>query len=59
MGLMKKIDTDGLSAVIENMKQAHLDIHAMNELTQVLTHINQQIQTTATIPLEQIQNRLG
>jgi hypothetical protein len=59
MGLMKKIDTDGLSAVIENMKQAHLDIYVMNELTQVLTHINQQIQTTTSIPFEQIQNRLG
>ncbi len=59
MGLMKKINTDGLSAVIENMKEAHLDINSMNELIQALTHINHHIQTPTSASLEQIQNQLG
>jgi hypothetical protein len=59
MGLMKKIDTDGLGAVIENMKEAHLDINSINELTQVLTHINHHIQTQSSVSLEQMQTQLG
>ncbi len=59
MGLMKKIDTDGLDAVVENMKEAHLDINSINQLIQVLTHINQHIQTPVSISFEQIQNQLG
>jgi hypothetical protein len=59
MGLMKKIDTDGLNTVIENMKEAHLDIKSMNELIEVLIHINQHIQTPSSVSLEQIQNQLG
>lgn len=56
---MKKIDTDGLNTVIENMKEAHLDIKSMNELIEVLIHINQHIQTPSSVSLEQIQNQLG
>jgi DNA-binding transcriptional regulator YhcF (GntR family) len=59
MGLMKKIHTDGLSAVIENMKEAHLDNDTMNKLIQALTHINHHIQTQSSVSLEQMQNQLG
>ena len=59
MGLMKKISTNGLATVIENIKEARVEINSMNELVQALTQINQHIQTPASISFEQIQNQLG
>jgi len=59
MGLLKKIDTDGLEAVIENIKEAHLDSDSMNKLIQVLTCINHHIQSQSSVTLEQMQNQLG
>ena len=59
MGLMKKIQTDGLGVVVENMKEAHLEINAMHELTQVLTDIHQHLQTPTSISLEQLHKQLG
>lgn len=59
MGLIKKIETDGLGIVIENMKEAHLDIDSMNELIQELIRINHYIQTQPSVSIEQIQNQLG
>lgn len=59
MGLMKKIDTDGLGVVIENMKEAHLEINAMQELTQALTEINHHLQVQTSVSLEQLQKQLG
>ncbi len=59
LGLMKKIGTDGLGAVIENIKDAQLDINSINELIQVLAQINHYIQTQPSVSLEQIQNQLG
>jgi hypothetical protein len=59
MGLMKKIDMDGLGIVIENMKEAHLDINSINELIQELIRLNHYIQTQPPISIEQIQNQLS
>ncbi|CAF1322126.1 unnamed protein product [Adineta steineri] len=59
MGLMKKINTDGLGIVIENMKEAHLDIDSMSKLLQELICINNYIQTQSSISIEQIQNHLA
>ena len=59
MGLMKKINTDGLSIVIDNMKNAQIDISSFNELLRVLTLINENIQNQSSIPIEQIQKQLG
>lgn len=59
MGLMKKIDSDGLGIVIENMKGARFDIISINELTQELISINNYIQNQSSISIEQIQNQLG
>lgn len=56
---MKKIDTDGLGVVIENMKEAHLEINAMQELTQALTEINHHLQVQTSVSLEQLQKQLG
>lgn len=59
MGLMKKIDTDGLNTVIENIKDTHLDYNSINKLIQTLTQINGYIQTPSSVSLEQIQKQLG
>ena len=59
MGLMKKIDTDGLGVVVEKMKEAHLEINAMHELTQALTDINHHLHIQSSISLEQLQKQLG
>lgn len=59
MGLMEKINTDGLSIVIDNMKNAQIDISSFNELLRVLTLINENIQNQSLIPIEQIQKQLG
>jgi len=59
MGLMKKIDTDGLGTVIENIKEAHLDNDSMNKLIQALTCINHHIQSQSSVTLEQMENQLG
>ncbi len=56
---MKKIDMDGLGIVIENMKEAHLDINSINELIQELIRLNHYIQTQPPISIEQIQNQLS
>ncbi len=56
---MKKIDMDGLGIVIENMKEAHLDINSINELIQELIRLNHYIQTQPSISIEQIQNQLS
>ncbi len=56
---MKKIETDGLGIVIENMKEAHLDIDSINKLIQELIRINDYIQTQPSISIEQIQNQLS
>lgn len=59
MGLMKKIETDGLGVVVENMKEAHLESNAMHELTQALVDTNQNLQTPSSISLEQLHKQLG
>jgi hypothetical protein len=59
MGLMKKIDTDGLGAVIENIKESQLDIDSINALIQTLSRIDHHIQSRSSVSLEQIQNQLG
>ncbi|CAM4912460.1 unnamed protein product [Rotaria socialis] len=59
MSLMKKIDTNGLGAVIEDIENAQLDNNSINELTQALTNIYHHIQTQPSISLEQIENKLG
>jgi hypothetical protein len=59
MGLMKKIEMDGLGIVIENMNEAHLDIDSINKLIQELIRINHYIQTQPSISIEQIQNQLS
>ncbi|UJR27919.1 hypothetical protein I4U23_009179 [Adineta vaga] len=58
MDLMKKIDSDGLGTVIENMKEARFNINSINELTKELVAINNYIQTQSSISIEQIQNQL-
>ena len=59
MGLMNKIDTDGLGVVIENITDAQLEIDSIAELQQIFTRINHYIQTQPSISLEQIQNQLS
>lgn len=59
MGLMKKIDTEGLDTVIENIKNAHLDNESINKLIQSLAHISHHIQKQSTVSIEQIQKQLG
>ncbi|CAF1131963.1 unnamed protein product [Rotaria sordida] len=59
LNLMKKIDTNGLDAVIESMKNVQLDNDFMKELIEALTNINHYIQTQSSISLDQIQNQLG
>ena len=59
MGLMKKIETNGLGIVVENMKDAHLESSAMHELTQALADINQHLQLPSSISLEQLHKQLG
>ncbi|CAF0878189.1 unnamed protein product [Rotaria sordida] len=59
LNLMKKIDTNGLDAVIESMKDVQLDNDSMKELIEALMNINHYIQTQSSISLDQIQNQLG
>ncbi|CAF5040025.1 unnamed protein product, partial [Rotaria magnacalcarata] len=59
MSLMKKIDTNGLGAAVEDIENAQLDNNSINELTQALTNIYHYIQTQPSISLEQIENQLG
>ncbi|CAF3986630.1 unnamed protein product [Rotaria sordida] len=59
LNLMKKIDTNGLDAVIESMKDVQLDNDSMKELIEALMNINHHIQTQSSISLDQIQNQLG
>lgn len=59
MGLMKKVESDGLATVIENMKGARFNINSLDELVQELISINDYIQTQPNVSIEQIQNQLG
>ena len=59
MNLMKKINTNGLGAVVENMNDAQLDMNSVKKLIQALIHINHHIRNRSIISLEQIQNQLG
>ena len=59
MGLMKKVESDGLATVIENMKGARFNINSLDELVQELTCINDYIQTQPSVSVEQIQNQLS
>ncbi|CAF3429043.1 unnamed protein product [Rotaria sp. Silwood1] len=59
LSLMKKIDTNGLGAVIEYMKDVQLENDFLKELIEALININHYIQTQSSISLEQIQNQLG
>jgi hypothetical protein len=59
MGLMNKINTDGLGVVIDNITDAQLEIDSIVELQQTLTRINHYNQTQPPVTLEQIQNQLS
>ncbi|CAF2608538.1 unnamed protein product [Rotaria sp. Silwood2] len=59
LSLMKKIDTNGLGAVIEYINDIQLDNNSLKELKEELMNINNYIQIQSSISLEQIQNQLG
>lgn len=59
MSLMKKINTNGLGSVIENIKHAQLDIDSIRRLTETLTDVNAYTETRSPVSLDQIQNQLG
>ena len=59
MGLMNKIQTDGLSILIDHLHDAHMDIEPVNELEQTFTRLHRFMQSQATVPLEQLQNQLS
>lgn len=59
MGLIRKIDKNGLTTVIDNISDAHLDFQPIDALQKVLSSIDQYNHSDASISIEQIQNQLS
>jgi hypothetical protein len=56
---MKKIDTDGLAALIDNISVMNTQLDSLNELTQILVRIQRHIQTQSSVTLDELQNQLS
>jgi hypothetical protein len=60
LGLMHKIDRDGLAVLIEHLQEStNIEIDAVQQLLDVLTLINQYLQRQTSVSIEDLLNQLS